>query len=188
MAIGEPIPAGCAWLWPFTIAGARWFSKTIKFFDGNTEMESYALAFALCHGRSNGAFSFINDYDNAKNAILEWANTLYCTSEELAEAICKVLPSNDTVELESDEDDEDSSSVNYDDLIASLCLNVGETPQFWAESVSSDYALKQLDMVRKQNLADGKAQDPFDPYIIATRNLGRALIDIKQKAEANYGE
>ncbi len=182
VAIGEPSPAGNAWLWPFTIASSRWFAKVLPWFDGNPESETLVLAFSLAHGRDVGVFSYLSNYEAVKETVAEWSDELGCTADELAEAITKILPYSDTVELDDEEESVQGAS-DWDEIIATLCLNVGETPEFWAYGVSCDYALRQIDIMNKQMMAGGKELDPNDPYIVATKNLGRAIISIKQEAK-----
>ena len=184
LAIGEPIPAGSDWLWPFTIAGIRWYTRVLPWFDGDDETEGYALAYSLIHGHTKGAFTYINDFDSAKEAIYKWADQSDSTPEELESAMVRVLPDNDTVKLEEDEDNEKENlkkATNWDDTIMELCMCVGGTPEFWQYGVSSDYALKQLDMWRKQKYATGKEIDPNDPYVMAVKNFGRAVLSIKRQ-------
>ena len=186
LAIGEPAPAGNAWLWPFTIASSRWFSKNLPLMYDDGEAETELLAYALAHGRIDGAFTYLQTRDQILQAVREWLDELTATEDELAWAMKKVLPATDRIELEEDkkEKKESEAAEQWDDIIASLVATCGETPDFWQYGVSSDYALHQLDTWSKHQDAIGNSKDPNDPYVVATKNLGRAIIAIKRRVKA----
>jgi len=185
MAIGEPIPAGCTWLWPFTVQAHMWYERVGEWFENDDRANLFCMAYALAHGRDVGAFTYLNDFKTVKSSVMEWGRKLNCSYDELTNAITAVLGSDDVVVAVDDDSDEESieRSVNYDDIIAWLVTKVGQTPEFWTVFVSRDYLFKQVHAIHKQEAAQAGEPDPNDPYIIAMKNLGTALIQIKKDIE-----
>jgi len=181
--MGVPFRAGNVWLWPFTIQGQEWYSVAMNWSEADTEFSTLVLAYALAHGRNPEAFSFIYEYNEAKKAISAWKEKLGCTYGELCEAVIEVLPDNDTIELSSDEEAEERASTEWNDLVAWLCKEVGETREFWRSSVSVDYVMTQIKVISDQASATSDRIGANEPYVKATKQLGRALISIKERAD-----
>jgi len=195
-AAGQPSKAGNIWLWPFTIQGERWYEKTLKWFDGQPELEMYALAFALAKGREPGAFDFLSGYDSSKKAVDAFSSgALACTQEELCAAIVDVMPGDSEIdELEAEflardfsEQDEAPKPLNWDKLVETLVAATGIERDVWMRKDSKAHALAVLDAINKQQeaIAGGRAKevgpDPNDPYIVAVKNLGVAMRAIKER-------
>lgn len=185
---GCPVQAGNVWLWPFTVQSAAWYDKAVNWFDGQGEMETYCLAYALAHGRIEGASDKVWNYTNARFRVTQWRDHLACTHEELISAIAQVLPKADELGLEDDtgdKDDKPEKETDWSGLVASLVAAVGGDPDIWTRQVSKEFLLKQANTIAEQHREKGQAPDPGDPCIRAQVDLGRAVTAIKKRHAGN---
>jgi len=203
LAAGCPVQAGNAWLWPFTVAAAQWYIHASK--DLDDEGEAYSVAFAMAHGRVDGAFDGCWTYRGAKRAISQWRRTLTCTNDELVRAVAYVQDQDgpSAVELDADHpladkpaghDEEDGVAPpesDWSETIALLCANVCGPPELWQSGVSHRYLLKQIHTLNQQSREKGEPPDAHDPHTIASRNLLRATLNIEwrhRQAQEAEGE
>jgi len=185
-AIGEPIPAGGVWLYPFTIQSHIWYEKVLDWFVGSDKLSLFCMAYALAHSREHKAFDKLTEYSEIKKVIKIWGKSLDCTYAELLIAVNRIMASyDDEVPLEQDSNNDKDFVIEYDYLISKLCANVGQSPEFWLSDVSREYFFKQLQTLIRQEQANDDKPDINDPYVVAVRNLGRAIISIKQTNKAD---
>jgi len=187
LAMGQPVPIGGDWLWPFTIQADRWWRRTLDWFDGREELEAYALAYALAHGRIANAFDYLYTAESAARAIGEWADGLTCSRDELMGAIEKIL-NKPSVILDGECDDDDDSCPGPEDndeqLVAWLVAGTGLPVEYWVRECSRAYCMAQIRAVQAQSAAFGSKPSLSDPSVAAQRELGRAVLAIKE-AHAN---
>jgi len=177
---GRPVRLGSQWLWPFTVAASCWYTEAVTWFDGDGELEHAVLAYALAHGRQQGAFDELSDYRTAKERVRAWWKCIDCTVGELNMAVAEVLK-DDNQDLRPKEDDGDTSGGGYEELVQWLTAKVHGDPDVWMRQVSQRYCLKMIDVICQQHEASEGVKDPNDPCIVAQRNLGIAAIEIRKR-------
>jgi hypothetical protein len=179
---GEPVyVSGGVWLWPWTVQAIQWYRKALKWFDGQEELELYALGYALARGRYEGAFDDIHTYHTAKDKLVAWSETLPCTPEELTTAISDLL-ARDNEEMPAAPDTvDDGGDSDWQGVIAQLTAETGTDPDVWNRKVCITYLLRQIQSINRTKRAEGQAPDPFDPYVLACKALGLAVLAIKRR-------
>ena len=179
---GQPAKAGNVWLWPFTLLGSSWYESIEPWFNGSTELNLYAIAFALAHGRTTDILPKLCTYKETKRAIKKWAKALPCTVDELMSAVEIVLPVDNEVKIEEKDlppEIEDAQRRDPCEDVAALVAVCGGTPEMWATCVDIEYLNTQARVVMAQAMAeagDGKPKlDPHDPVVLAVKNLSRCI-------------
>ena len=181
-AIGRPIPAGGAWLWPFSIQGYLWYTEVQELFDDDDYLDVLSMAYSLAHSREVNAFAGLYDYKAVKKAVLKWAKGLTCTHEELLIAVTNLLGGYDEgITLNGEQEEADTPDVDYDYIISMLCTKVGNKPDYWLSEISREYVFKLLHTIHIQEAAENNLPDENDPHINAVRDLGRAILYIKEQ-------
>ena len=189
VAAGLPARAGSVVLWPLTIAGDVFFDRWVDRIDSDDRFSVYFLAFVLAHGRTAGAFDLLTDYSSVRSAVLEWGERIDATFEELTVATDRVTRNDkrnsaavDAIKLELAEIDAKrfgTAGESWTPLVAWLCATCGGPPEIWERAVSVAYVLDQLRVVIAQQNAEG-AQDQNDPILRATREVGLAVLKIRE--------
>jgi len=152
-----------------------------------------ALAYAMSYSRSPSHLMRIRDKATCKSALKDWLRRCGCTYAELIEAIEQVLNSPQDAP-QNPESGRPSPASEYGPVIALLCAEYGQTPEYWAWQTSlnkirglcNEYTAK---MRAQDAAAKGKSgHKPSSPaYIRACGMMRRKLRQFKQKVEANNG-
>lgn len=164
--IGIPIRVGNAWLFRMTVMGSIWCSDLAwPWFRHSETLWTYALAFALAHGRGApvagvGLLRDLRDRNQAADAIKAWASRILCTREELIDAIDRVLPPSNKPralcptchqELPLD-DDRDASALRPTDwelVIHEIAMATGMDPEYWLTRTSQDACVRAFFRARQ---------------------------------------
>ena len=185
---GRPARAGSVWLWPFTIQGTAWYETAVMWFDGEGDLETYCVAYALAFGREPGAFDKLWDKRSALAAIKAWKKNLACTITEMEVAIHQVLNPPPTLpELEEDkkkksEEDKDARASDYlAELVRDMIAMVGGDPDIWMRQVCKDWVLEQIHTICQQHAAVGDKPDGNDPKIKALTDMQRYKVYLLRK-------
>lgn len=170
------------WLWPFTLAGKFWWREQRLALEGlaDSDFDTYLLAYALAHGRICGHFDKLIEPRSIMHAVYDWVGTIAATDAELTHAINLILLQSH--EIEGDPRDEEVSEkdmARLQDHLAQLQLHAGQSADYWAHEVCSDYAQHVIDVLAAQFASDDKP-DINAPELRAQRALGAALADIKR--------
>jgi hypothetical protein len=162
-----PAQAGDVFLWPITIMAAQWWRNyALPWFGTSPLFSSYALAFALAHGRGltipdttrrgwaeriirqlfdireTRTLADLIDRRVAAKAIEQWASNSHATQQELEFAVDYVLAASD------DEPDTVKDwravpiGVNYDDMVHELATCSGTDPDYWRGRTSQDATIR----------------------------------------------
>jgi hypothetical protein len=181
-AIGTPAQAGSIWLWPQTIQAHLWYQDAVEWFDGDDEMQSFALGFSLYHARSHGVFEYLNDYQSAYQAVEDWLRRHDCTYAELERAMIEVCPQivEGKIAIEADKKKQEQKQQTWDEILTGLILETNEGADFWLRFASIDFILEQINTINKQNEADEKRQNINAPSVKAAAEMLRAMIYIQE--------
>ena len=84
MASGAVV-VGNVTLWPLTCAALDWLDCALVWFKEAPESRTWALPFAMAHGRVHGFLSSLVSAKAASMAIAQWVPTITATFDEIAE-------------------------------------------------------------------------------------------------------
>jgi len=175
-AAGRPFKAGNFWFWPLTQQASRWYSRVVDWFSD--DLKRSVLAFALVHSRTVGMFCYLESFDKAHSAVVEFADELAATVDEIDAAIDACLSQLPT----QGEDDEDAPYDAHDsggvDTTAMLQMHYGQTAEYWQSVVSVAHINRALRTVSIQADATGNEIRRI-PQLEATGCMGRLLSDIE---------
>ena len=176
LARGAPVPVAGLCFWPMSLYAQEWFDRVGCHLTGNTR-QTYALAFAMAHGRDDGEPLAI-DGREAEKTVSRWAKSLKCTFGELNVAISQVLQQDEEHEQPPSEE---NGGMTIGDLSAFIATTCGGDPDFWERRCAAGYAYSVLDCICRQNSAEGH-KTLADPRIKADRALGYC-VNQKRKAK-----
>jgi len=126
-----------------------WFNRVGCYLNGNIR-QTYALAYAMVHGRDEGEPLAMEGRD-AEKAVSCWGKSLKCTFGELNVAISQILQQDEDAEQPPDE----SGGMSMGDFSAFLASACGGDPDFWERRCAAGYTHAVLDSLVRQNSADG---------------------------------
>lgn len=167
---GNPVAAGNACLWPLTLYAADWFRRVGGNLRGQAQ-QTRALAYAMAHGRED----MPEDAREADRVVTRWADTLRCRKAELEEAIRQVNEQDDRLDT-----GETGPPASAGDISMMLAAMTHTPPDIWERQCSMPYALAMLDLITRQNAADGESTK-HDPRIQAERALGLYIARIRDR-------
>jgi len=175
-AAGRPFRAGNFWFWPLTQQASRWYSRVVDWFSD--DLKRSVLAFALVHSRKVGLFCYLESFDKAHAAVVEFADELAATVDEIDAAIDACLS-----QLPAQgEDDEDAPYDSHDsggvDTTAMLQLHYGQTAEYWQSVVSVGHINRALRTVNIQADATGNEIRKI-PQLEATGHMGLLMSEIE---------
>ena len=173
LARGAPVAVGGTILWPMSLYAQDWFNRVGCQLDGNRQ-QTFALAYAMAHGRNDGDPLAIDGRD-AEKAVKRWGRSLKCTFGELNVAISQVLQQDE----DADQPPEETGGMAMGDFSAFLAASCGGDPDFWERRCAAGYTHAVLDALVRQNSADGQ-KTMADPRIRAERALGWKIECIKR--------
>ena len=181
---GVPVFVGGITLWPMTIYGAEWYSRVGCRLPGSL-LQTYALAYALQHGRDEGNALDIGPC-KAAAILMAWRARLRCRHQELVEAIAQCVEQDTQPE---DPADAKQPGMTYGEFSALITAQAGGSPLIWERQVSIGYVRAMLTAIMEQNKADDKP-NANDPKIRAIRALGwvSELIRQRHKKAVSDGE
>jgi len=192
---GSPSLAGDCWLWPFTIQGEDWLDSVMKWFSSDADSFALAAGYALAHGRNVDAFAGLSGYASTKKAIKKFRKKCNCTKAEFKFAVHEALEIDENNE-ELDEiekkftaeynaknnvADEESTDTTWADIIASMVAMTGLPEDIWLRQHSKNSTLRILRAINRQRQSESgeSNMDANDPYVIACKNEGLAIREIK---------
>jgi len=186
-ARGEPVRIPGAVLWPLTLQASDWWSDYGKWFTTLDE-QTKALGFLMAHGRRVCLRSRLATRSVARRAVFAWGRHLPCTFAQLQIAVGSVLEqmrtSGDDTNQADEEPDRTSGGepdrTSSGELIAFLVSSTGLDAEYWERRVSVPFINEQVRVIVKQLQVDDKPSKD-DPRIIAERNMGFALKEIKER-------
>jgi len=173
---GIPVFVDGVTLWPLTLTADEWYSRVGSQFRSN-KLCTYALAYAMAHGRDDG-YALSHDGRDAERAINLWRRKLKCTIRELDTAMAQIIAQDKEYELPPDKSDQHGMTLG--EFSASLAAAVGGDVEFWERRCSSAYAFSVMFAIAQQNRADDRPMDG-DPRIDAERALGWAIVKIRER-------
>jgi len=178
LARGCPVPVGGVVLWPFTLRGNDWFRRWSG--AGNIHWQTFALAYALAHGRDE-----LPEADVSK-AVTAWANKLSCTRQELVEAISAAVEQDETIEGVAGILDHPTGKreTNAGDISMTVAALAGGDPEMWERQCSIGYVLRLIETILAQNRADEKTAR-HDRKLRILRVIAQVVERIKKRASAN---
>ena len=176
LARGIPVSVGGVTLWPLTIYAAEWYDRVGCRMGAQA---TYALAFAMAHGRDDGALDI--EGRAAAKAVKRWTRQLTCTDTELQVAMAQILDQDREPDLPQRED---GQTMTLGELVASVVAAVGGTADYWERRVSYGHVLAVVAAIGQQNRADGRP-DANDPRLRADRALGYAVERIRRRGRGN---
>lgn len=162
---GTPARAGNVWLWPFTVMASAWYhDQALVWWERRQPLLcTYALAFALAHGRGEPTPSLLRrgwgerifsrllgiapepvllcdlrEEHVARAAVRAWMRGLTCTRSELETAIDAVVPHTMGPQPSADRP---AHGVDWSEVIHDLVILTGTDPDYWRMRVSTDSAL-----------------------------------------------
>lgn len=174
LARGVPVEVGGVYLWPMSLYAQDWFNRVGCRLRGETA-KSFALAYAMAHGRDDGEPLAISG-KRARKAVMKWGKKLKCTRGELAVALEQILTQEE--EYEPPPEPSEGKGITVGEFSAFLAAACGGDPDFWERRCSMGYTHAVLDAITKQNSAKDKAT-AGDPRIKAERALGWAAEKIE---------
>jgi len=173
LARGAPVAVGGTILWPMSLYAQDWFNRVGCQLDGNRQ-QTFALAYAMAHGRNDGDPLAIDGRD-AEKAVKRWGRSLKCTFGELNVAISQVLQQDE----DADQPPEETGGMAMGDFSAFLAASCGGDPDFWERRCAAGYTHAVLDCIVRQNSAEGQ-KTLADPRLKAERAIGWAIEKIKK--------
>ena len=173
LARGAPVATGGVYLWPMSWYAQDWFDRVGCHLDGN-KRQTYALAYAMAHGRDAGEPLAMEGRD-AEKAVKQWGKSLKCTFGELNVAISQILQQDEDAEQPPGE----TGGMSMGDFSAFLAAACGGDPDFWERRCAAGYTHAVLDCIVRQNSAEGH-KTMADPRIRAERALGWKIECIKR--------
>jgi len=176
LARGAPVAVGGATLWPMSLYAQDWFDRVGCHLDSNMR-QTYALAYAMAHGRDEGE-PLVIEGRTAEKAVSRWAKSLKCTFGELNVAISQILQQDEDAEQPPSE----TGGMAMGDFSAFLASACGGDPDFWERRCAAGYTHAVLDCMVRQNSAEGH-KTLADPRIKAERALGWAIEKIKKSRQ-----
>jgi len=171
---GIPVFVGGVVLWPLTLTADDWYSRVGSQFGGK-KVRTYALAYAMAHGRESG-YALSHDGRDAERAVNKWRRKLTCSVRELDTAMSQVIAQSQGYDLPPDESDQNGMTIG--EFSASLAAAAGGDVEFWEQRCSSSYAFSVMFAISQQNRADDRPMDG-DPRIDAERALGWEIAKIR---------
>lgn len=172
---GVPVFVGGITLWPMTIYGAEWYSRVGCRLIGSL-LQTYALAYALQHGRDEGNALDIGP-GKATVILMAWRARLRCRHQELVEAIAQCVEQDTQPE---DPADAKQPGMTYGEFSALITARAGGSFRVWERQCSIGYVRAVLGAIIEQNKADDKPC-ASDPKIRAERALGWLCEMIRQR-------
>lgn len=208
--IGRPVKAGNVWLWPLTVMSSIWYAdRALPWFERNPLQCSYALAFALAHGRGlpvpdltkrpwsesiarrltgiqdGRVLSDIADPHEAAALVARWAQRLECTREELEAAMDAVLQADDMEADNAEDRERHEASIDWGRIVNELAMLTNTHPEYWMTRTSLDatahaYVVAKAVEQARRGFSAAKMLEPID---FALRDLQRAFAMIKTRYE-----
>jgi len=178
-ARGEPVRIPGAVLWPLTLQASDWWSSYGEWFTTLDE-QTKALGFLMAHGRRVCLRSRLATRSVARRAVFAWGRHLPCTFAQLQIAVGSVLEQMRTNSDDTKRDEDEPDRTSNGELIAFLMSSTGLDAEYWERRVSVPFINEQVRVIVKQLQVDDKPSKD-DPRIIAERNMGLALKEIKER-------
>jgi len=150
--IGTPVRAGDAWLWPMTIKAAVWWAEFGReWFAGDPTLYTYALAFALAHGRkaevtvprgfwpirgteARASLAEVTEEADGRRAVCWWALRCGATRKELEAAVDACLPPDPTAATKDNRGPR--TPPDWQAVVHELATIGGEPAAYWTEGTS----------------------------------------------------
>lgn len=193
-----PVKCGKLLLKPLTLGKMAWYNNcALKWFSDDIESSGTVLAFLLSLDNDERFVWSLTNPQDAILAINEWEKTVDATPAELAAAIDFVLQSSKKTDQNTE-----SAKDDHGPLIAMLCREYGNTPNYWLYQASINVIRALTDEhVRKinQEIASHNKSAPKGgknrvvvnpiktPAMDATLKFRKKLLDLKEKWTASNG-
>lgn len=188
-AVGIPIRAGGVYFWRLTIGATLWLDEYARrWWDDKPRRYEWALVYASIHARDKGAFSALTDEAVAEEAVKKQALELVVNSEEVIEALYRVLGISGDPDMEERRGPpRPTPQTNWAEVLARLESQSGIPNAVWAWERSSDYALKCYVDMTHFAAATGGARLPRmkDERDRATTALARLTARIVARVRAD---
>lgn len=212
-----PVKAGNVYLWPFTAMSSMWFNERASkwFEDENYRFQTYALAFALAHGRGDSipdrkkrgwferllrhvldiheteTLRALTDRTDAYRCIKYWASGLNCNIRELEAAIDYLLPRKDQTDAEQEENLDVSPGIDLEQLISELAVKTGTDINMWLTGVSKSCLINaylHAESIERSRSQTGSGPPIASPRIEAIKNIRIAVVEILKAHDAYKGK
>lgn len=152
--IGIPVCVGTAWLFRITVAGSIWWQDMAwPWFKDSATFATYAFAFCLAHGRTEGKLQKLRNAADAAEEIKAWAAEINVTLAELADAIDRVVPPSAATlprcptcrQVLPDQIDRDAAAMrptDWEGIIHEISAATGTDPAYWLFRTSADATIR----------------------------------------------
>ena len=199
--LGNPVVAGNAVLWPWSIGAERWYNqRAASWFSCFPDFTILALAYSHAMARNPGFLASIITMEQAKAEIQSWVMTSNATREEIVDALDKLQaapgPKKGDVYCpecrqrwhEKEEREEEFSSVpdslndsEFFDLLAILVKTFpGTTFEYWTWTTPQALTLRLLSQtIRRESMAG--TLDSRSPQMVATHAFETGIRAIRDK-------
>jgi hypothetical protein len=183
LARGVPVQVGInGTLWPLTFYAADW-NRRVGAHLGSQSMQLRALAYAMAHGSA----TMPEDRSEAITAIYRWMDGLKCTYDQLVEGTRQINAQGDAdMEVDESKPPSRADQTTAAEISAMLAAMTHIPPVVWEYQCSIAYVLHMLDVIVRQNSAEGKSTK-HDESVKAIRNLGMAAWNIKVRWQKEHG-
>ena len=187
LAAGVPAVVGNVTLWPWTLQGQAWYEHCARLMPAS-HYDVYIVAYALAHGRIDGAFdSLWGNQAVIKSELDRWRGDINVTLHELSEAVVRVAPIDEDAPEDPLKEPAGDGETDYAETIAQLVAQTGIEPDVWQRKVCTEFVLAQMAAVFKIKSAEGGSDQLPPQEIEANRRLGLAILEIK-KRQAEDGQ
>ena len=194
--LGNPVMAGSAILWPWSIGAERWFhDRACVWFEGNGDMEFFALCYSHAMAKQPNVMQGLLTRQDAIRAIQLWVQGCDATRNELTAALEILIPDRKpsnkvrtcpTCNQYIHEEVDDSVPPDLDDgVFFDLCARLmkcfpGTTMDYWLWSTPQALTMRYLERHARGEMAMGNNVER-DAQMMATNAFEIAMRMIRDK-------
>lgn len=178
-----PYRVGNCKLYPLTVQAEEWIELVSEWFPAS--LSASLVAYAMAHGREEGAFDELTLRHKALRAVKAWRRKCTASQAEIAEAVETLI--GDPPPLKTEGVGSESESLDsLTDLMAELLAGTGLPPSYWYTHTSDEMLGALRALHRRYAVSSGMGYDPPDEAADALRSLAltaKAIRD-REKGEA----